>query len=129
MKETRAAEELREFPEGASEWIDAPSRRRFLSLSAASLALAGIGACTRQPRETIVPYVDPPEEIVPGRPSYFATATHLRGIATGILLESHMGRPTKVEATPSTRRAGERPTSTARRRCSDSTIPTALRSW
>jgi molybdopterin-containing oxidoreductase family iron-sulfur binding subunit len=100
MKETGAAEELREFPEGASEWVDAPSRRKFLSLSAASLALAGIGACTRQPRETIVPYVDPPEEILPGRPSYFATATHLRGIATGILVESHMGRPTKVEGNP-----------------------------
>ncbi|MGH9460782.1 MAG: 4Fe-4S dicluster domain-containing protein [Vicinamibacteria bacterium] len=93
-------EDFREFPEGISEWTDKVSRRRFLSLSAASLALAGIGACTRQPREKIVPYVDPPEDVVPGRPSYFATATHLRGIATGILVESHMGRPTKVEGNP-----------------------------
>ncbi|MGH7857592.1 MAG: TAT-variant-translocated molybdopterin oxidoreductase, partial [Candidatus Binatia bacterium] len=90
----------REFPAGASEWLDPVSRRRFLQLMGASLALAGVSACTRQPKEAIVPYVQQPEEIVPGRPLFFATATLLGGYATGILVESHEGRPTKVEGNP-----------------------------
>src|SRR5439155_25937693 len=53
-----------EFPAGASEWEDGLDRRRFLQLAAASLAFAGLSACTRQPLESIVPYVKQPEEIV-----------------------------------------------------------------
>ena len=59
----------REFPTGASEWSDAASRRTFLKLMGASLALAGVGGCgTQQTSETIVPYVRAPEQIVPGKP-------------------------------------------------------------
>ncbi|MBS1912211.1 MAG: TAT-variant-translocated molybdopterin oxidoreductase [Bacteroidetes bacterium] len=90
----------REFPEGASEWLDPVGRRNFLKLMGASLALAGIGACAKQPEEKIVPYVKQPEEFVPGKPSFFATAMPLRGYATGLLVESHLGRPTKVEGNP-----------------------------
>src|SRR3954462_3564535 len=61
----------REFPEQASEWNDAKGRRQFLKLMSASLALAGVGACTKQPPEAIGPYVRPPEELVPGRPPLF----------------------------------------------------------
>src|SRR5690348_5013561 len=57
----------REFPKGASEWIDAVSRRGFLKLMGSSLALAGMTACTRQPLEPIVPYVRQPEGLVPGK--------------------------------------------------------------
>src|SRR6202171_2422243 len=64
----------REFPQGASEWLDAVSRRGFLKLMGASLAMAGMTGCTKQPLEPIVPYVKQPEEIVPGRPLFFATA-------------------------------------------------------
>jgi molybdopterin-containing oxidoreductase family iron-sulfur binding subunit len=87
----------REFPQGAEEMTDPVSRRQFLTLAAASLALAGLSACTRQPTEKIIPYVQPSEEIIPGEPLYFATATSLQGIGTGILVESHTGRPTKIE--------------------------------
>ena len=66
----------------------------------ASLALAGLTACTRQPDEKIVPYVKPPEEIVPGRPLFFATAVLDGGYAKGVLVESHEGRPTKIEGNP-----------------------------
>jgi molybdopterin-containing oxidoreductase family iron-sulfur binding subunit len=66
----------------------------------ASLALAGMGACTRQPTEKIVPYVDRPEQIIPGRPLFFATSMPLSGSALGLLVESHMGRPTKAEGNP-----------------------------
>jgi molybdopterin-containing oxidoreductase family iron-sulfur binding subunit len=90
----------REFPAGASAWEDGMSRRRFLELMGASLALAGLAGCTRQPGEEIVPYVKQPEEVVPGRPLFFATAMPLGGYATGLLVESHMGRPTKVEGNP-----------------------------
>jgi molybdopterin-containing oxidoreductase family iron-sulfur binding subunit len=90
----------REFPEQASEWNDPKGRRNFLKLMSASLALAGVGACTRQPPEAIVPYVKQPEDIVPGRPLFFASAIPLGGVARPVLVESHMGRPTKIEGNP-----------------------------
>ena len=91
-----------EFPDQADVWVEADngSRRTFLKLMGASLALAGIGGCTRQPAEKIVPYVSQPEQIVPGKPLLFATAMTLGGYATGLLVESHMGRPTKIEGNP-----------------------------
>jgi MoCo/4Fe-4S cofactor protein with predicted Tat translocation signal len=89
-----------EFPSQAAEFSDPVGRRQFLRLMGASLALAGVGACTKQPPEQIVPYVRAPEEIIPGRPLFFATSIPLGGIATGVLVESHMGRPTKVEGNP-----------------------------
>jgi MoCo/4Fe-4S cofactor protein with predicted Tat translocation signal len=90
----------REFPQGAVDSLDAVGRRDFLKLMGASLALAGVTACTKQPPEQIVPYVKQPEELVPGRPLFFATAMPLGGYATGLLVESHEGRPTKVEGNP-----------------------------
>jgi len=90
----------REFPSQASEFTDPAGRREFLKLMGASLALAGVSACTRQPKELIVPYRTQPEEIVPGRPLFFATAMTLGGVAHPVLAENHMGRPTKVEGNP-----------------------------
>ena len=87
----------REFPKGASEWLDSVSRRGFLKLMGASLAMAGMSACTKQPLEPIVPYVKQPEEVVPGRPMFFATAFTLGGYASPVLVESHLYRPTKIE--------------------------------
>jgi MoCo/4Fe-4S cofactor protein with predicted Tat translocation signal len=90
-----------EFPQQAAGWLDGVSRRDFLKLMGASLALAGLNACTAAPLdEKIVPYVNQPEEIVPGRPLFFATAFPLGGIGTGVLVESHEGRPTKIEGNP-----------------------------
>ena len=90
----------REYPRGASEWPDGQSRRDFLKLMAASFALAGMTACTRQPQEKILPYVKQPEELVQGIPLQYATAMTIGGYATGLLVESHEGRPTKVEGNP-----------------------------
>src|SRR5260370_26779280 len=65
---------FREFPRQASEWEDdEPGRRKFLKLMGASLALAGLSACTRQPTEQIMPYVRAPQEIIPGKPLSFPT--------------------------------------------------------
>jgi MoCo/4Fe-4S cofactor protein with predicted Tat translocation signal len=89
-----------EFPPGAAAWNDPASRRDFLKIMAASLALAGATSCTRQPLEKIVPYVKQPELVVPGKPLYFATSLALNGPATGVLVENHEGRPTKIEGNP-----------------------------
>jgi molybdopterin-containing oxidoreductase family iron-sulfur binding subunit len=89
-----------EFPSQIEAIADPVQRRTFLKLMGASLALAGVTACTRQPVEKIVPYVRQPEELIPGRPLFFATAMPLGGVATGLLVESHEGRPTKIEGNP-----------------------------
>ncbi|HEY3762335.1 MAG TPA: TAT-variant-translocated molybdopterin oxidoreductase [Verrucomicrobiae bacterium] len=88
-----------EFPAGTTKWNQL-DRRSFLKFMGASLALAGLPACTRQPLGKIIPYVNQPEELVPGRPLYFATAMSLGGFATGLLVESHEGHPTKIEGNP-----------------------------
>src|SRR5438874_10936105 len=89
-----------EFAPGASEWPNELSRREFLRLSGATLALAGLGACTKQPIEKIVPYVKETPEIVPGKPLHFATATTFNGYAQGIIVKSREGRPIKIEGNP-----------------------------
>ena len=89
-----------EFPrqaEGAAGGLD---RRVFMKLMAASLGLAGLNACTRQPDEKIVPYVKQPEQLVLGEALQFATAMTFDGGAIGLLVESHEGRPTKIEGNP-----------------------------
>src|SRR5687767_9831161 len=102
LSETREFKEFlhREFPENASEWLDPVGRRGFLKLMSASLALAGVSACTRQPNEELVPYVRQPEELVPGKPLFYATAMPFAGAGMGLLVESHEGRPTKIEGNP-----------------------------
>src|SRR5947207_3081705 len=90
----------REFPQQAEEWNDPVERRTFLKLMGASLALAGLSGCVIQPPEKIVPYVKQPEEEVPGKGLYFATAFSLGGIATPVLVRSNEGRPTKIEGNP-----------------------------
>src|ERR1700721_1487401 len=90
----------REFPRQASEWIDDEGRRNFLKIMGASLALAGLGACTKQPTEYIMPYVEAPEKLLAGKPLFYATAFPVSGIANPILVETHEFRPTKVEGNP-----------------------------
>src|SRR5437762_13211057 len=76
-------------------------RRDFLKLLSASIALAGLSSCkARHPVEKIIPYVRQPEEVVPGKPQFYATAMTLGGLAIGLLIESHDGRPTKIEGNP-----------------------------
>ncbi len=87
-----------EFPEGASV-LDDPSRRTLLKLMGASLGLAGLTACSR-PVENILPAAKGVEDQIPGNPLFYATAMSLGGVATGLLVEAHDGRPTKVEGNP-----------------------------
>jgi MoCo/4Fe-4S cofactor protein with predicted Tat translocation signal len=105
LEELAGSEEFREmmhreFPKGASEWLDSFSRRGFLRTMGASLALAGLTGCTKLPLTEIVPYVKQPENLIPGKPMYYATAFTLGGYASPILVESHLFRPTKIEGNP-----------------------------
>lgn len=106
LEELADSEEFKEFlarevPQHASALGDALDRRYFLKIMGASMALAGLTTACNTDNvahyDKIVPYVKSPEEIVPGKPLFFATAMTLGGIATPLLVESHTGRPTKVE--------------------------------
>ncbi|HEX4568318.1 MAG TPA: TAT-variant-translocated molybdopterin oxidoreductase [Vicinamibacterales bacterium] len=97
-KEYRDALE-REFPEGASELPEGITRRDMMMLLGASLSLAGLAGC-RRPVEEIVPYVNAPEDTLPGIPRHYATTMPFRRSAYGLIVESHEGRPTKVEGNP-----------------------------
>ncbi|HMC36066.1 MAG TPA: hypothetical protein VKH65_16735 [Myxococcales bacterium] len=95
----RGFEPSGEFPPGASE-IGGSSRREFVQLLGASMAFAGAAGCLKLPAEQILPYTRQPEEIVPGRPLHYATASTLGGRATGLLATAFEGRPTKIEGNP-----------------------------
>jgi molybdopterin-containing oxidoreductase family iron-sulfur binding subunit len=102
LAQTPEFEEMlhREFPKHASEWTETSSRRDFMRIMGASMALAGLSACTKQPLEAIVPYVRQPNNLVLGKPLFYATAMPLGAYGTGLLVESHEGRPTKIEGNP-----------------------------
>ncbi len=89
-----------EFPHRAS--ISEVDRRSFLKYMGASLALAGLSGCRGMflPQKKIVPYVNQPEELVPGKPLFYATVMSLGGYATGLLVEQATGRPIKIEGNP-----------------------------
>ena len=91
-----------EFPRLAPQKGRPLKRRDFMRLMGASLALGGLSGCTNwnEPHGDIVPYVKPPEALVPGKPLYFATAMPLAGTAVGLLIETREGRPIKVEGNP-----------------------------
>ena len=89
----------REFPENASEMTDGQTRRHFLKIMGASIALAGLAAC-RKPVQKILPYTKRPVEIIPGNPIFYATAVPMMGSLTGLLVQSSDGRPTKIEGNP-----------------------------
>jgi MoCo/4Fe-4S cofactor protein with predicted Tat translocation signal len=107
LEELAGTERFRQFlqrefpalnaPEADPSMLDPAGRRNFLKLMSASLAFAGLTACTRQPQEHIVPYVKTPDGLIPGKTQFYATAMTMGGVASGLLVESHEGRPTKIE--------------------------------
>jgi molybdopterin-containing oxidoreductase family iron-sulfur binding subunit len=90
----------REFPSSAQEWVDPVSRRGFMKLMGASMALAGLAGCTKQPDEPIYAYVKAPEDLVLGKPNYFATAHPFVTGAVPLLVKSDEYRPIKVDGNP-----------------------------
>jgi MoCo/4Fe-4S cofactor protein with predicted Tat translocation signal len=98
-EEFQAAVE-REFPSAAQEWVDPVSRRGFMKLMGASMALAGLAGCTKQPDEPIYPYIKQPEDLVLGKPMYFATAHPFVTGAVPTLVKSDQFRPIKIDGNP-----------------------------
>ncbi len=90
----------REYPAHGQEWNDPVTRRSFLKVMGATLAFAGLSGCVIQPAEKIVPNVRSNEDMLPGKPLFFATAMTVNGIATGLLAKSYEGRPVKIEGNP-----------------------------
>jgi MoCo/4Fe-4S cofactor protein with predicted Tat translocation signal len=88
----------KEFP-GGTEMLDGQSRRNVLKVMAASFGLAGLTAC-RRPIEHVLPYSKGVEDLIPGQAYFYSTVTSLGGQATGLLVETHDGRPTKIEGNP-----------------------------
>ena len=90
----------KEFPGAAQEWVDPVSRRGFMKLMGASLALAGLAGCTKQPDEPIYPYVKQPEDLILGKPMYFTTAHPFVTGAVPLLVKSDQFRPIKIDGNP-----------------------------
>jgi len=90
----------KEFPDAAAEWVDPVSRRGFMKLMGASMALAGLAGCTKQPDEPIYPYVKQPEDLVLGKSNYFATAHPFPTGGIPLLVKSDAFRPIKVDGNP-----------------------------
>src|SRR4051812_43780700 len=90
----------REHPDRGENWDASLSVGTFMGVMGASLQLAGLSGCVIQPPEKIVPYVTAPQDSLPGRPLFFATAYTLGGVAMGLLAKSYEGRPVKIEGHP-----------------------------
>ncbi len=110
MTAWKGVEHLEQHPEH-TQWVgdefphrrDLPTidRRDFLKFVGGSVALAGLASgCRFLPERKIVPYVQQPEDMIPGKNQYFATANILSGYATGLLVASYEGRPIKIEGNP-----------------------------
>ncbi len=89
----------REFPVAASEYPEGVSRRRWLQLMGASLAMGGAIGC-RYPEETIAPFVIRPEGRVPGEPYSRATNFQYANRVHHLLVNCVDGRPLKIEGNP-----------------------------
>jgi MoCo/4Fe-4S cofactor protein with predicted Tat translocation signal len=100
FQEMLAEEFPRQAGAAANEWVDAVSRRGFLKVMGASFALAGLAGCTKQPDEPIFPYVKAPEDLILGKPMYFATAFPFPTGAIPVLVKSDAFRPIKVDGNP-----------------------------
>ena len=102
LAQTPEFEEMlqREFPRAAMQFASSTTRRDVLKIMGASLALGGLSACVKLPLQPIVPYVRQPEEMVLGKPLFFASTMPLNGQPVPVLVESHEGRPTKIEGNP-----------------------------
>jgi molybdopterin-containing oxidoreductase family iron-sulfur binding subunit len=101
LADTPAFQEFaaREFPKEFSFSLDPLTRRTLLKAMGASLGMAFLTSC-RRPLDTIIPYNQAPEDLVPGKPLFFASGVPRQGYLRGVLVETQMGRPTKIEGNP-----------------------------
>jgi molybdopterin-containing oxidoreductase family iron-sulfur binding subunit len=88
-----------EFP-AASSMFDDPGRRQFLKLIGASLLLAGLAGCGETKSDHALPYVNQPDDILPGVPRYYATGIFFEGYVHPVIATTYAGRPTKLDGNP-----------------------------
>jgi molybdopterin-containing oxidoreductase family iron-sulfur binding subunit len=100
LDDTAFRQRLREEFSAAAAMIDAPARRQFLKLMGASLLLMGTAGCSDNRSEHALPYVNQPEDLVPGVPRQYATALSFEGYAQPVLATTYDGRPTKLDGNP-----------------------------
>ena len=103
LAETPAFKEWveKEFPSGASE-LEGVGRRNFMKIMAASFGLAGLGMTgCRRPKQHILPYAEQPENLIPGVANFYCSSVPGLTANTPVIVESHQGRPTKIEGNPS----------------------------
>jgi len=89
----------REFPEDASAVLDGNSRRTMLKIMAASFGLAGLAACSR-PEYRLAPQARGREDYIPGAPYNYTSVFSLGGHASGLVVQTYEGRPSKIEGNP-----------------------------
>ncbi|KXK00686.1 MAG: 4Fe-4S ferredoxin [Acidobacteria bacterium OLB17] len=119
----------REYPHEIEEWDNSLSRRNFVKVMGASLALAGLTGCVIQPSEKIVPYVNSQMGLLPGKSNYFATAMSLGGVAVGLLAKSYDGARSRLRVIPIIRVAAERRMCSRRRQCLECSTLTGRKRW
>ncbi len=92
----------REFPDDVDTWTDPVSRRNFLQLMGASIALAGAVGCSPRPasQRNLLPYTNQPEGMTLGVPNFYSSTVLLGGVGAGVIVKSHEGRPVKIEGNP-----------------------------
>ena len=88
-----------EFPDDIMEAPDKMTRKKFLSIMGASIALASLSGC-RKPVQKVVPYVKAPQTVIPGISNYYATTMPFGMNSYGIIVKSNEGRPTYIEGNP-----------------------------
>ncbi|MEZ6104545.1 MAG: TAT-variant-translocated molybdopterin oxidoreductase [Pirellulaceae bacterium] len=88
----------REFPDAATEFPEGVSRRRWMQLMGASLALGAAGC--RYQEEVIATFSRRPDGRVPGETRRFATVLELQGIGVPAIATSFDGRPIKLDGHP-----------------------------
>jgi len=89
----------KEFTSYDPDEILSMSRRKFLMLAGASMALAGLTltGCRRWPKEEVVPFGVRPQDFVPGTPVLYASSIERAGVGQPVLVVAFDGRPIKVE--------------------------------
>ena len=84
-----------------SRTVDLPaSRRDFLKLFGFSFATAAVVSSCEKPVQKAIPYLIKPEEITPGKASYYASTFYDGSEYASVLVKTRDGRPIKIEGNP-----------------------------
>ena len=86
--------------QGSSPLIEVVERRTFLKVLGSAGPAAAITACSPVPPEKIIPFVIPPEDVIPGIATWYASVCGECPAGCGTLVRTREGRAVKVEGNP-----------------------------